>query len=264
MLNVIRRELRANWKSLLFWSAGMFAFCAAGFNKFQGVTSVEDVFTSAFDMMPRVVRVMFGMDTLSVTTPEGYFVCMLLFVSLLAFVHAALLGANILAKEERDHTADFLFVRPCKRQTILTSKLVVGIVNVACLNIIAWIGTLVFFIPLVDNPGLTTTIGLSYLGMFAVQILFLCVGFGCAALMGTERQATQLATFFVMVAYVLMILVKMSDATQFYFLSPFLYFPGEIVIEEGLRPFYVALCFILILISAAFAYARFKRRDLRN
>lgn len=264
MLNVIGRELRANWKSLLFWSAGMFVFCAAGFNKFQGVTSVEDVFTSAFDMMPRVVRVMFGMDTLSVTTPEGYFVCMLLFVSLLAFVHAALLGANILAKEEQDHTADFLFVRPCKRQTILTSKLIVGILNVAVLNLVAWIGSLVFFMPLVEDGGLIAIVALSYLGMLTIQVLFLCVGFACAAIMGTERHATQLATFFVMVAYVLMILVKMSDATQLYFLSPFLYFPGEIVIEEGLRPFYIGLSLVLIFISAAFAHVRFKKRDLRN
>lgn len=264
MLSVFGRELKANWKALLFWSIGMFALCGLGFDKYQGVMSGEAAIAAVTDMMPRMVRVMFGMDTLSIATPEGYFVCMLLFVCLLAFFHAALFGATVLAKEERDKTAEFLFVRPCTRQAVITGKLLAGIVNIAVLNAVAWLTTLVFFLPLVDDPGFSEVIASSYIGMLAVQLLFLCIGLSSAALMGSERHATQLAAFIVLLAYVIMILVKMGDAANLDFLSPFLYFSGVSIIEDGIRPAYMGITIVLVLVCSTFAYVRFKRRDLRN
>ena len=41
----------------------------------------------------------------------------------MATVHAAMLGADIISKEERDKTAEFLFVKPISRNKIIISKL---------------------------------------------------------------------------------------------------------------------------------------------
>ena len=57
----------------------------------------------------------------------------------MATIHAAMLGATIIAKEERDKTSEFLFAKPVLRSTIITAKLLAAFVNIVVFNLITFI-----------------------------------------------------------------------------------------------------------------------------
>ena len=63
----------------------------------------------------------------------------------MATIHAAMLGATIIAKEERDKTAEFLFVKPVSRSKIISFKLLVALVNIVILTIVAAISLFIWW-----------------------------------------------------------------------------------------------------------------------
>ncbi len=74
-----------------------------------------------------------GMDAQPITTPLGSYAALYPWYALVASAHAAILGATIMAKEKRDHSADFLFTKPvpvpgssardCSPQCSISSRL---------------------------------------------------------------------------------------------------------------------------------------------
>ncbi|MFA5881807.1 MAG: ABC transporter permease subunit, partial [Eubacteriales bacterium] len=66
-----------------------------------------------------------------------------LYLVVMATIHAAMLGANIIAKEERDKTAEFLLAKPVSRNEIITVKLGAGLTNILIFNAVTLLSSLV-------------------------------------------------------------------------------------------------------------------------
>ena len=75
---------------------------------------------------------------------DGYFGLLYLYLVIMASIHAAMLGAAIISKEERDKTAEFLFVKPISRATIISAKLGASIVIVVIFNLVTLLSSIVF------------------------------------------------------------------------------------------------------------------------
>ena len=119
---IVFRELKANRKGLLIWMVGMLFMVAIGAAEYGTVVENSESIMQMMDALPRIVKVIFGMDILPIDTPLGYYVCMYLWYSMVAFAHAIVLGATIIAKEERDRTAEFIYTMPYSRKTISVGK----------------------------------------------------------------------------------------------------------------------------------------------
>ncbi len=265
MTHVFCRELRANLKGLLLWLAALTAFAAIGFFEYGGIAAADEGINALFDLMPRMVRVMFGMGALPIHTPEGYYVCMFFWLCLMTFTHASLLGATLLSKEERDKTAEFLFVRPLSRARVVQGKMLAGAVNVLFMALTAWAVTLWIFLPQTGGRTLAAGIHLSMLGMLACQLVFFSVGMLGAAALRTHQQATLFAAGFVVATYLISVLLEMAGTLDFLnFLSPFRYFYAVGVLERGLSLPYLLWSAALTAAAAALSVRRFSARDLRN
>lgn len=104
-----------------------------GAAEYPVVVGMGDQIGAIVDVMPRIMRVIFGMDAQPITTPLGSYAALYPWYALVASAHAAILGATIMAKEKRDHSADFLFTKPvpvpgssardCSPQCSISSRL---------------------------------------------------------------------------------------------------------------------------------------------
>ena len=74
MKAIVFRELKANRKGLLIWMAGMLFMVAIGAAEYGTVVENAESIMPMLDAMPRIVKVIFGMDVLPVGTPLGYYV----------------------------------------------------------------------------------------------------------------------------------------------------------------------------------------------
>lgn len=264
MPQVFKREMRAQLIPLLVCCLGMALFVGLGFYKYDSIATADVSLVQIMDMMPRIVLVMFGMGELSIDTPEGFYACMYSFIAIFAYAYAAMSGANILSKEERDLTSDFLYTRPRSRASLLTGKLLACIAGCALLTGTAWLTVSLVFVPMVEaqiQPIVHTTMGC----MLLTQMLFLLAGFCGAALSRDYRRGTKIAGLLLLGSYLAALLIELKGDIAFLdFLSPFRYFGAPDVIRFGPRVPYIALSAALLALMTFAAYKKYARRDLRS
>ena len=129
-MTLLKHELRQNRISLLIWTGAitfMLAICIFIYPEMKGeMESISDVFADMGSFSAA-----FGMDQLNFGTLLGYYSieCGNTFGMGGAFF-AALCGAGILAKEDRDRTAEFLLTHPISRVRIITQKLLAVFVQI--------------------------------------------------------------------------------------------------------------------------------------
>lgn len=267
MINVFKRELKSNFKALLIWASAMFLMGLIGFGEY-GIIMVGDSNVDMgviIDMMPRVVQVMFGMGTLSVNTPEGWYVCMFLWCALIAFLHAALLGANIISKEESDKTSEFLYTKPIKRNAVITGKIFAAVIYIAAVVFACWVSIVLVFNKYIKDTDLYADIPLTLLGMFLTSLIFFFIGLFMSAVFTVRGKAAQYSAITVVAAYLISVMIEMVGNIDYLsFISPFRYFDAVRILDKGIEPLYVVLSTVIILVTGYFTYFLYGMRNLHS
>lgn len=280
MFAIFRRELRAGLKPTVFWALGVFVLVAASFWKYSGLAVASDATSAMTSVMPHIVQVMFGM-TLPVNTPQGYFVCICLWVGIAVFLHAALLGASTISKEEQGKTADFLLVRPLSRAKVVAAKSLAGALQIIIVNAAVWVGVLAFFIPMLESdasvaasiPAGATALGgnmdiyvgiyLSLLGMLFSQIVFLMLGMLCAVIARKADHAALYAALMVLATYAIYCGIAESGQVDVLgVFSPFWYFSASRVMADGLSLPYLLISGVVIFAGVLASITLYRHRDI--
>ncbi|MBZ9609673.1 ABC transporter permease [Clostridium estertheticum] len=132
-MNVFIVEMRAHRKGLIIWAFGILFMVVAGMGKYVALSVSGQSMNDLFDQMPKSMQKIFGIGSFDLSKASGYYGMLFLYLALMATIHAAMLGADIISKEERDKTAEFLLSKPISRNKIITSKLLAAFVNVLIL-----------------------------------------------------------------------------------------------------------------------------------
>ena len=121
-MRLFLQELRMNRKSFFIWLLAIAGMC---FGCILLYGSVESSMADMSDMYSDMgaMSVAFGMDRISIATLEGFFATEIAIMHALgAAMFAAILGSNLLSKEEFGHTIEFLAVLPLTRGKIVLQK----------------------------------------------------------------------------------------------------------------------------------------------
>lgn len=263
MMNLYRREIRAHFRSLCVWSLGVLFFIAASSAKYAAM-AVDPAALGIFTQLPLGLQALFGVGHLDYTKAIGFYGMIYPYLLLLATIHASMLGAVILAKEERDKTSEFLYVKPIGRGQVLTAKLLAALTMVTVLFLLIW----AFSVGMVRSFGENGDLGIARLmaGLYLVQLVFLTVGFNAAAVARQPKAATGIAAGLLLGAYLLAVAIEINGNIGWAnIFTPFSYFDAKLIIGSGEapNPWYILLCVALIACLTAWAYLRFPKRDLQ-
>jgi ABC-2 type transport system permease protein len=262
-MNIFIRELKANRKALIIWSVCMVLFVMSGMSKYTAY-SAGGASSDVFEKIPLVMREILGMGSFDVTKMIGFYAFLFTYIVVTTAVHAVLLGNNIIAKEERDKTTEFLIVKPVSRYTVITAKLLAAVVNVIIINIVTLLSSLAI-IPAVSNGETITGEVLTLMSaMLLVQLIFLFLGALLAAIIRKPKASGSIGVGILLAAY---IVSKVTDVTDkmnaLNIFSPFKYFSlTEIVNGAGLDLFIVILTILLSAVFAVSTYYFYLKRDL--
>ena len=264
-MNIIFREIRAHYKGLIGWSAGMLFLVIAGMAKFSAIASGGQQAIQLFKTFPKPVLVIAGINGLDVGTAIGYFGVLYLYILLMATIHAAMIGAEIISKEERDRTSEFLYPKPISRSKIVTEKLIAAIINIIILNLITTVSSILavsFYAKNFSNNNMILTL---MIGLFIMQILFFALGSVLAGVFKNPKLPTVVATAILLVTYIIWVIVDLNSKLDFLkYVTPFKYFDASVIINDGhLDPLYIALSSVIIVIFITTTYIFFNRRDLK-
>ena len=138
MMNVFKREIKAGIKNFLVWTISVSAFisvCVFMFPQMEGkMDSVSDIFASmgAFSSA-------FGMDRLGLGSLIGFYsVECGTIMALGATLYAAMVGSQMVGKEEKGRTTEFLFSMPIKREKVMVEKYLALTIQMVAFHIICF------------------------------------------------------------------------------------------------------------------------------
>ncbi|MBT2694811.1 ABC transporter permease subunit [Bacillus sp. ISL-55] len=263
-MNLFKREMKANRKSLIIWSIGVIFMVAAGMGKYSSLEVTGQSMNALMADMPKSLQAIMGTGSLDLSTPIGYFGVLFLYLAVMGAIHAAMLGSNIIAKEERDKTVEFLLVKPVSRTRMITSKLIAALVNILIFNIVTFATSVGMVQYYAEGESVTGDISLLMAGMFILQLIFLVTGTAIAAIYKNAKKATSLATGTLLILFILSIAIDMNEKLDgLKFLTPFKYYDAKLVLEEGgFEPLYLALSALLLFGLTIVTYVFYRKRDM--
>ena len=266
-MNLLRRELKANLKSLLIWSGVMAALIYMGMIKYSAFAKTGVAVNEFFDQLPEPLMMILGIvPGTDLTTVAVFYSIFFLYFLLLAAVHATMLGTIIIAKEERDKTADFLFVKPIKRHHAIMIKVIAAMINITILNLVTFIVSIISTAPHTEESSLTQQILFVMIGLYLVQFIFLGLGLLFGAIAKRSKEGTAIGAAIILGTFLLKVLIDLrQNLDGLDFLTPFRYFkPNELMFENHVDLVYTILAVAIFILTTGLTFYFFKKRDLRN
>jgi ABC-2 type transport system permease protein len=262
-MNIISRELKAHRKSLIWWSVGMFLLILTGMTKFTGFANSGQSANDLFKGLP-ALSAAFGVESVDLTTAIGFYSILLLYVMIMTSIHASLLGAEIISKEEQGRTVEFLFAKPVTRRHVITSKLIAALINVATLNIVALVSSVVIVSAFNKGAPVTSKIMLMMVGLFFVQLIFLSVGMAAAAVITRAKLAAPIATTILLSTFFLSMWLDITSRyPSLKYLTPFKYFEGKVIINSNkIDLLFAVISLVIVAVMMVAIYVRYNGRDL--
>ncbi|ODA39500.1 ABC transporter permease subunit [Desulfosporosinus sp. BG] len=263
-MNVFKREMRANRKALIIWCIGVVFMIVSGMGKYVGLSASGQSINDLLAQMPKSLKAIMGMGTFDLSTATGYYGMLFFYLAMMATIHASMLGANIIAKEERDKTAEFLFLKPISRNKIISSKLLASLVNIVIFNLVTFVSSILMVQKYSKGEGVLADIAKLMLGMFILQLIFLSIGTAIAATSKHPKSAPSLATGILLLTFILSIAIDLNSRMEILkYLTPFKYFDAKnLIYTRGFEPVYLILSIVIVAGLSWATYVFYQSKDL--
>jgi len=263
-MNLFMREMKANLKALIIWCIGMFLGVLSGMGKYTAY-SASGQGNELFSALPPSIKALLGFGSLDITSMSGFYAMLFLYLELAVAIHAVLLGAGIIAKEERDKTAEFLMVKPLSRNSVISAKLLSALVNVVVLNVVTFASSAFFAAAYNKGKNITGEVTWFMLSMLMVQMIFLALGFMLASLLKDPKVSGTLSSGILFTAFIISKITDLTDRVNFLnLLSPFKYFSYERLSKGGgLESGAIGGSLVLIMVFLVFSFVFYRKRDLK-
>jgi len=263
-MNIFFQELRYRRKAQIGWVAAIIVFMALSVVKFDSLSKDTAASKVLLDQFPATIQAVFGMTGLDMTSLSGYFGILFIYILVILSVHAGMLGAGVLADEERDKTTEFLLVKPRSRSMIITQKLLAGFVYVATLWGVVVITTVASTLTVSNTGEFMRNFWHFMLALGITQLVVFSLGALAASWTKDPKLPTRLIAIVVFVSYLIFALVKLApNLGALKYFSLFCYFDAVNIINDGKLQL-----LSLIIFGALFAtgvigtYIFYRRRDV--
>lgn len=260
-MTVLIHELKRNRLSLIIWSSALAFMLGVCVLIYPEMSSQMGDISAMFSDMGAFSDA-FGMDQLNFGEFMGYFgVECGNTLGLGGSLFAAIVGISAIAKEEKEHTAEFLLTHPLSRARILTEKLFSILIQLILLNlsIIAVTAICAFAVSAEVQIG---RLALLFLANFLLQVEIAAITFCLSAFL--RRGGMGIGLGISLMLYFLNILANLSEKTEFLkWITPFGYTDGSYIIENGsLKLGYLLLGSVFAAVSIALAYWHYLKKDI--
>jgi len=263
-MNIFIREMKAHRKSLIFWCIGMIVMIASQMSKYTATSGDGQSLNTLMASMPKSIQAVIGSVSFDLSKLSGYYGMIFIYLALIATIHAAMLGADIISKEERDRTSEFLLVKPVSRSKVVTAKLSAAFVNIIILNIVTLITSIALAGKYSKGEPMTSVILNLMLGMFILQLIFMFLGTGIAAVSKNPKGASSLTMGILLATFVLYNAIGMNSHLEaLKYVTPYKYFDAKNLNSSvGFEPVFMILSVLIIVALFTMTYVFYRKRDL--
>lgn len=261
-MNIIRFECKQYFISSLVWAFSLTFFgyiCIQLFIAFSSNITLFETMLNAYS--PEMLKA-FGAQISTIKSLPGFYSFCFMYIVAAAAFQATYLGLHVMGKEISGKSADFLFTKPIRRTSILTSKLSSVVLCLILVNVIYCAGTMLS----ANMTGLGFDMNMMLLlnsSMFLTQLLFLSLGFFLSCVVRKVKTPLMFTTGIVCFFFLLQMVVNLEPNGMLSYISFLSYLSADSIITNN--GFEFVKLFVLLGLSITFisgGYLVFNRRDI--
>jgi ABC-2 type transport system permease protein len=262
-MNIFKRELKANLKSLLIWSVIIAVLIIMAVSKFSAFAGDPEML-KILDSLPPAMLDVFGMRAFNLTTVSGFYGIMFIYFGLMAAIAAAMWGSDIISKEERNKTVEFSLVLPVSRSRVITAKVLAALINCIAFVLITWGLSVVAVQSFNPDQAFYSYLALQMRAMFVIELIFLSIGLMLGSVMKQYKRSASIAVGIILATYFMSIVSGMQENLDFLkWFTPFKYFDAADLFRNGsMNSTYLLISLGIIVVCVALSYLVYNRRDL--
>lgn len=260
-MTVFFHELKRGKVSLLIWSCAivfMLGICVLIYPEMKTqMSGISEMFADMGSFSDA-----FGMDKINFGTFIGYFgVECGNVLGLGGALFASILGISALAKEEKEHTAEFLLTHPVSREKVLAEKLLAVFLQIIILNLVSAIVTVLSVLAVGESVDAKVML-LLFLAYFMMQIEISAVTFGISAFLKGNGLGIGLGIAVLM--YFLNIMANLTENAKFLkYITPFGYTEGaDIISNSAIEVKYLAAGLVFTVTGLVAAFLKYRKKDI--
>ena len=262
---MLKRELKINLKSFLIWSLCLVLLYGFVYLIYPSINNSESgkMIDEMIKMFPKEMLIAFNMDIASMNTAFGWLKTEgFVFTLLIIGCYSAIIGSNILLKEENDRTIEYLNSLPITRNNIVMSKILTGLIYI--LSMILLLG-IFNYIGLTISGSFDTKqyILLSITPIFpSIVIYFICMFL--STFTHKTKKMLGISLGIVLVSYVLNTISALGETTEFlkYFSIFSLADIRNVIINVEINPIMMIISLLLSIIFFTLILIKYNKKEL--
>lgn len=263
-MNIFRYEFKRYLLSSLIWAFSLSVFgviCIQLFVAFTQDLTVFEQMLSAYS--PEMLKAL-GAEISTIKTLTGFYSFCFMYMAVAAAFQAMYMGIHIVGKEFSGKTADFLYTKPVKRQSILAYKLLSVVCCLMIVNVIYSVGTYMSAVSTGISFDTTLFFTINF-SMFLTQLLFLSVGFLLGCIIKKIKYPLSFVTGIISIFFLLQMIVNLEPDGVLSYFSFLNYVAADtIMLHSGFEMMRLGVLLVLIFgfLGAGFSY--FMNRDIHT
>lgn len=265
--NLFHKELKRNRRSLVVWTSIIAAFTIFVMTFFPAMKDMGTGMEMMMDSLPDAMKDAMGMTDSSWTSPLGFYSTYYsLHIMVLAGIFAMSTASNLLVKEEKEHTAEFLYTRPLKRSNIYFTKAITALTIVLILIVVQTVLGALGIVAFAGEQINWTDFAIMQINGAALVLFFACLGFFLPTLIKPKNNFMGISVGAVFGGYMINALSKTSKSTEWVgYISPFNHVDFAVT-EPGFGISWLGICILipLGLILVLFGDRLFNKKDFNT
>lgn len=260
-MTIYGKELRQSVKSFAIWTGSivcMMIICILMFPEMKNeMESVSSVFANMGGFTDA-----FGMDKLNFGELMGFYgVECGNVLGIGGGFFAALAGISVLAGEEKNRTAEFLFTHPVSRNWVLVQKFLSVVTQVLVLNIFVVLVDLLFAAVIGEEFQMREFL-LMHTAYLLMQFEIASICFGISAFI--QRGSIGIGLGCALALYFMNLICNISEKAEFLkYITPYAYSDAsQIISESKLEGNLIVIGMVISLAGIGAAFFKYNRKDI--
>jgi ABC-2 type transport system permease protein len=262
-MNIIKQELKQNFKSWLIWIVSLSLFIAMMMLEFSAYKDNPELL-AILDAFPKEMLDAMGLSGVNLTTVSGFTSVSTLYISLMVSIYAIMLGSNLLAKERKNKTSEFIFVMPVKRERLLVYKWFVGLIYSILMSVFVHLAIIISTFSYNPDSLFFEYIGWSTLAMSILLGLYMSFGLFLASMLLRPKLSLIIGPVVVFVTYIMSILIGLVEQLNWLrWLTPFEYFKSSYILQNlSVQWQFALISGVIIFASLGLTVLFYRHKDI--
>ena len=261
-MTIFKAQLKQDKIAFSIWTLSIVSLIAMCIFMYPSMQSQMDSVSEMFASMGAFSSA-FGMDKLNFGTMLGFYAveCGNI-LGLGGCFYSCLYSINMLSKEEKEKTAEFLLSHPVKRSTVYLQKLLAIFFEITLLNLLVYVCSFICIKAIGETMDINS-FNLIHLAYYLMQVELMGLCYFISSTNNKNNAGFGLGIGLLM--YILNIMANISDKLEMVkYISPFGYCEASDILVNGSLDFAkILIALIIFSLSLAAGYFIYNKKDIK-